>query len=189
MPKTDRLAVACPKCRSTASLRPATFEAVHKIAGRTFKGDVPARRCGDCGELLINGPAMEAFELRVALELARAGAATPDALRFMRGALGLRSGELAALLDLTPEHLSRVEHGRAAADRRTVALLASMVQDSAAGTTRTIDQLRAIERPPRGLKGTVRLAPLATAAGALVGHALGALSLGRPRKGHGSSIA
>ena len=91
-----------------------------------------------------------------ALALARAGADLPAALKFIRKAAGLKAVELSALLGLTPQHLSRIENGKAAADKRTVALVAALLEDRVAGTTRTADQLRAIDRP-RKLKGTVHL--------------------------------
>jgi len=150
---------SCTKC-GAKEIGATTSPAERKIAGHTFKADLPATKCGACGEVLIDGPGFEAFDLSAALELARAGISAPEALRFMRGALGLRAADLADLLDLTPETVSRVENGRAPPDKRTVGLLAAMLEDRGAGSTRTVDQLRA-QRYPHKLKGTVRLSPTA----------------------------
>jgi hypothetical protein len=67
----------------------------------------------------------------------------------VRKVAGLRAVDLAELLELTPEHVSRMENGRTPADRRTVALLAAMLEDKATGATRTVDQLRALASPRR----------------------------------------
>jgi|ERR1700682_1904171 len=146
---------SCTKC-GARELEPTTFSASRKVAGHTFQGEIAASKCNACGETLVDGPALEAFDVSAALELARAGFAAPEAMRFMRSALGLRAVELAELLDLTPETISRVENAKMPPDKRSVALLAAMLEDKAVGVTRTIDQLRAIARPHK-LKGTVRL--------------------------------
>jgi DNA-binding transcriptional regulator YiaG len=159
--KMKTTGASCSKCGAKA-LSPAKFSATRKVAGHAFKDDLDASRCGACGEVLVDGASFEAFDLRVALELARAGFATPDALQFMRSATGLRGKDLGALLGLSAEHISRVETGRAPADKRTVGLLAALLEDQSEGTTRTLDQLRA-QGHPRKPGGTIRL-PKASAA-------------------------
>ncbi len=152
---------SCSHCGAKA-LSPVKFSATRKVAGHAFKADLDASQCGACAEVLVDGASLEAFDLRVALELARAGLAVPEALRFMRSATGLRGKDLGALLGLSAEHISRVETGKAPADKRTVGLLAALLEDQSEGTTRTLDQLRA-QGHPRKLGGTIRL-PKATAA-------------------------
>ena len=148
------ISASCSKCGAKALL-PSKLSVTRKVAGHAFKDDLDATTCGACGEELIDGKSIEGFDLRIALELARAGIATPDALQFMRSATGLRAKELAALLGLSAEHVSRVEKGKAPADKRTVALLAAVLEDQEEGTTRTLDQLRA-QGHPRKLSGTIR---------------------------------
>ena len=126
------------------------------IAGVPFERTLRVQRCSACGEVYLPAGVLGEFERAAALELARAGADQPAALKFIRKAAGLKAVELSALLGLTPQHLSRIENGKAAADKRTVALVAALLEDRVAGTTRTADQLRAIDRP-RKLKGTVHL--------------------------------
>ena len=62
----------CPRCGKTA-FEPATYAARRDLDGRRFTGDVPARKCTSCGELLISGPGLGAFERAITLELARGG--------------------------------------------------------------------------------------------------------------------
>jgi predicted RNA-binding Zn-ribbon protein involved in translation (DUF1610 family) len=45
----------CPTCGKTA-FQPATYAARRDLDGRRFTGDVPARKCTSCGELLILRP-------------------------------------------------------------------------------------------------------------------------------------
>ena len=126
------------------------------VAGVPFERTLRVQRCTACGEIYLPAGVLGEFERAAALELARSGADQPAALKFIRKAAGLKAVELSALLGLTPQHLSRLENGKATADRRTVALVAALLEDRVAGTTRTADQLRAIGRP-RKLKGTVHL--------------------------------
>src|SRR4051794_15605854 len=105
------------------------------IAGVPFERRVRVQKCSTCGEAYLAPGVLADFELSGALELGRAGVRTPAALKFMRKAAGLRAADLGELLGLTPEHLSRLENGKSPADKRTVALLAAILEDKAAGTS------------------------------------------------------
>src|SRR2546421_10648005 len=72
----------------------------------------PARKCTSCGELLISGPGLGAFERAITLELARGGEVGPEGFRWLRKAAGLKAVRLAELLDFTPLRGSRWENGR-----------------------------------------------------------------------------
>jgi DNA-binding transcriptional regulator YiaG len=93
------------------------------------------------------GPALEAFELDVAGELARHGEASPEAFSFMRRALGVKAMDLAEMLDVTPETVSRWEHGQQPIDRGAAAILSAMVVDRLEGRTTALDSLKALQRP------------------------------------------
>jgi YgiT-type zinc finger domain-containing protein len=158
----------CVQCRGLAlpTVRH-TFRAT--IAGVSFERRVSAQKCSSCGEVYLSAGVLGDFELSAALAIARAGVCSPAALKFMRKAAGLRAADLGELLGLTPEHLSRIENGKVPADKRTVALLAALLEDSAAKTTRTVDQLRVIDHP-RKLKGKVRLSDVAAPLPSIVRH-------------------
>jgi transcriptional regulator with XRE-family HTH domain len=100
--------------------------------------------CANCNEAYLAPGAVERFEKRAALELARAGAQTAEAVRFMRKALGLRGQEFAELIGQTAENISRVENGKIAPDLRTVTILGSLLEDQENGSTATLDKLRAL---------------------------------------------
>src|SRR5438477_6057478 len=97
----------CPKCdgKVEKTLVPDTVE----VGRHVFSARVPAFKCRGCGEVYFDGPALEQLELRAGVELAKSGDATPESMRFMRKALGLKAAELAELLDVTPETVSRWE--------------------------------------------------------------------------------
>src|SRR5713226_3245550 len=89
----------CSKCGKGA-LRSITHAAKREIDGRVFAADVPATRCDACGEVLISGPGMLAFDRALTGELARSGTVGPQGFRWLRKAArlavyGLVASELA----------------------------------------------------------------------------------------------
>jgi len=100
--------------------------------------------CANCNEAYLEPGALARFEKRAALELARAGVQTAEAVRFMRRALGLRGQEFAELIGQTAENTSRGENGKVAPDLRTVTILGSLLEDQENGSTATLDKLRAL---------------------------------------------
>lgn len=136
----------CHECKSE-KLVDATAEVTRELGGRTFKATIPVVKCADCGEDTCAGTDLQAFDLAVAGELASHGAATGDAFSFMRRAIGMRAVELAELLDVAPETVSRWEHGKLPLERGPVALLTAMVLDRLEGRTTTLERLRALRKP------------------------------------------
>lgn len=144
----------CPRCDTR--LRTTTTEITREVGEHTFAATVPATRCPSCGSTHIEPRVLERFDLHVADRLARAGVATGRAFRFMRNALQLRAQDLAQLLDLSPETLSRWENDKRPVDRSALTVLAACVTDALAGRTATLDTLRAL-RTPWSLDGSVRI--------------------------------
>jgi putative zinc finger/helix-turn-helix YgiT family protein len=122
---------------------------VEVVDGRKLKAELAAEVCAKCGEAIVAIDELDRFAVAVAVALARAGARSGDAIRAMRKGIGLSATALADLLDVSMETISRWEHGDRDAPRATVALLEAMVLDHAAGTTATIDRLRALRTGPR----------------------------------------
>ena len=136
----------CPRCGKTA-FEPATYAARRDLDGRRFTGDVPARKCTSCGELLISGPGLGAFERAITLELARGGEVGPEGFRWLRKAAGLKAVRLAELLDVTPMQVSRWEN---------VALVSALALEQVEGKAAAravLEALAARKKVPR----TVRL--------------------------------
>jgi transcriptional regulator with XRE-family HTH domain len=136
---------SCTECQSR-DLRSVQIRHVAAVGTLEFPGKVPAQRCASCGMVFYDGVAFVAFDREVARKLALAGVATGHALKFMRKMLGMRGAELASLLRLTPEAISRMETGRTPADLRTVALLGAMVLEDLRGHHATRARLEAMAR-------------------------------------------
>src|ERR1700704_3808749 len=144
----------CPACGDTA-FQPTTYSARRELDERHFTGDVPARKCVSCGELLISGPGLGAFERAITLELARGGEVGPEGFRWLRKAAGLRAVRLAELLDVTPMQVSRWENGHKPLERRAVALVSALALEQVEGkaATRTfLEALAAGKKPRRNVR-------------------------------------
>lgn len=151
------MAKRCFNCKSS-ELVAAEHEDRIEVAGHKFTRSIPALRCSKCGEETMKGVDIEAFELEVAAELARHGELPAGAFRFMRRTLGMKAADLADLLDVTAETVSRWENEKQGIERRAAALLSSMVLDKLEGRTSTLERLRALKEP-KPLPKLVRLAP------------------------------
>jgi putative zinc finger/helix-turn-helix YgiT family protein len=145
----------CSTC-SKAALRAGTQTHVVRAAGVQFRATLPALVCGSCGEAIVEDAHLERFELLAARELARMGIADGDAFRFMRKALGLTAAELARVLAVTSETVSRWETGKVEVGRPEFVTLASLVADRIEGRDRTL-ALATAQDHPATKRGTVEL--------------------------------
>lgn len=146
--------IKCSACGRTA-FEPATYSARRDMDGRRFTADVPARKCTSCGELLISGPALGAFERAITLELARGGEVGPEGFRWLRKAAGLKAMRLAELLDVTPMQVSRWENARKPLERRAVALVSALALeqvDGKAATRAVLEALAAGKKRPKSVR-------------------------------------
>lgn len=135
----------CAKCQGTLSATEVPEEVT--VAGATFAGKVAARRCDACGELYVAAEDALRFDLRVARELGSRGAATGEAFRFMRKTLGLRAVDLAELLGVAAETISRWERGERSVDRAAFTVLGVLVADRLDGRATTMKLLKAQQAP------------------------------------------
>lgn len=119
------------------------------VGGRTYRTAFPAEKCDRCGDVTFDGLHQHAFELGIALFISRNGARIGEEFAFMRKAIGLPAIELAELLDVTRETISRWERGHQPLERRAVVILSDLVGDRLEGKTRTLDRLRALREPPK----------------------------------------
>ena len=142
----------CSECGSDQLVEIAAPDTL-TIGDQTFAADLPAVRCAACGGVFFDGPAVGDFERAVARELAQRGPATGETFRFMRKALGLRAADLAEMLDVTPETLSRWETGKLPMGRTSWITLSSLVLDYEA----TAARLQAAKTGPGLAKAVVRL--------------------------------
>jgi len=141
----------CVKCGGT-ELPEVDHVLPMTVAGQKFELANVMQVCANCHEAYLAPELLERFEKRAALELARAGVRTAEAVRFMRKGLGMRAQDFAELIGQTAENISRVENGKVPPDLRTVSILGSLLEDQENGTTATLDKLRALrgqKRAPR----------------------------------------
>jgi len=139
----------CVQCGGTELARKVEIEN-WQVAGRTFAVDLPGTSCTGCGEFYVHGNDMKRAEDAIAIELAREGPASGEALRYMRKTIGMPAVELATLLDISPETLSRWENSRRQPDHAAWLAVGSLVLDHAAGRDDTLRRLRAAHKPRRG---------------------------------------
>jgi len=124
--------------------------------GHTFTAQVPAEKCQACGQIVVQGRDLKLFELRVAVELAKAGLRDKDAFRFLRKALSLEPEALAHILDVPAEFIGYWESGDWPLDPRAHAVLCSLVLGRFDQAPIALDCLRVL-RAPRKLGRKVRL--------------------------------
>lgn len=146
----------CVEC-GKATLSPHESEDSVSVAGRTFVRQVSALRCENCGATYFEGAALGAVELDAAGVIASEGPCCGETFGFMRKALGLRAAELAELLDLSPETLSRWENAQRPVDRASWVALSVLVLERQEGREATLERLRALLQPS-SLSERVRLA-------------------------------
>ncbi len=92
----------------------------------------------------------------MAKELAVAGVKSGAALRFIRKAAGLPATDLAVLLDVRPETVSRWENDKRPIDRGSCAVLHQLLVEQLAESTAMADYLRGLGKAKR-LPKTVRV--------------------------------
>ncbi len=116
----------CTNCGSERVAK-ATIDETRRFGDCTFVGAVHGRRCEACGETFIPAAALVKLEQKMAAELVRLGAHSSEAFKFMRKIAGLKSNELAGLLGVKPETVSRWESGADPLDPKAVALVGALV--------------------------------------------------------------
>jgi putative zinc finger/helix-turn-helix YgiT family protein len=136
----------CPICREGKLVKGKAPAQVH-VGKHLFTAELPAMCCDKCDEVYFDGSDLRRFESQAAAELAKAGESSAEALVFQRKTLGLMAKELAELLDIRPEHLSKWENGKLPVERRAAALVAAMVLEHVQGRSSTLECLRALRRP------------------------------------------
>lgn len=126
----------CVSCDYEGQMEATTEAHEVTVGDRTICGDVPAAKCPRCGEVYVEGSDLERFELEVAEAIVRAGVVSGATFRFLRHRLGMQAKDLAALLDTTPETISRWEKGQRDVDRAAWLTLAMLVADRKDGRNR-----------------------------------------------------
>ncbi|MBI5518173.1 MAG: helix-turn-helix domain-containing protein [Deltaproteobacteria bacterium] len=133
----------CHGCKQ-AELRDAARDLSRDLDGHLFIAAVPAQVCGACGEVTHALDDLARFDTAVTRALVAVGARGPEAARWLRKAAGLRAAELADLLGVTPETVSRWETGKHPMDRATAFTLGALASAGPAERAAAVDRLRAL---------------------------------------------
>jgi DNA-binding XRE family transcriptional regulator len=108
--------------------------------------------CRGCGEAIVAGEDLGRAELIASRRVIDAGARSGALLSLTRRSLGLLATDLAALLCVTAETISRWENDKVAPEPAIWNVVADLIDDRLEGRTRTQDRLRtaAARKPSRG---------------------------------------
>jgi putative zinc finger/helix-turn-helix YgiT family protein len=75
--------------------------------------EAAGRQCGSCGETIFAGDEVQRQEREIATVLVARGVRTAAEFKFVRKVAGFRANEIAELLGVRPETVSRWERGEA----------------------------------------------------------------------------
>jgi len=145
----------CDRCDGQRILA-ITLDDTIDACGHTFTAQLPAEKCQACGQIVIQGQDLKLFELRVAVELAKAGIREKEAFKCLRTALALDVQGLAHILDVPEEFIDYWERGDWPVDLRALAVLRSLVLGKFEQRPSSLDCLGVL-REPRTLARKVRL--------------------------------
>lgn len=142
MKEKSKVCVSCGEKKMRKGDVPMTRE----IGGRTFSATVTGLVCGACGESITDLQDGERFDLAIA-ELLSETVPTGDSFRFLRKVAGLRARDLAGMLGVSGDTISRWENGKHAIDRAAFFVLGQVVREQRKGLTTMLDLLARGELP------------------------------------------
>lgn len=135
----------CVTCGEN-SMRRGDVSLTREVGEHLFSTTVSGLVCAACGETITDLEDGERFDLAVAEILAEASP-TGDSFRFLRKVAGLRARDLARMLGITADTVSRWENGKHAIDRAAFFVLGKIVHERRAGSTAMLDLLVRGELP------------------------------------------
>lgn len=147
----------CPNCGSAKIVVKRKGRDKLDVAGLSFVAIVPVEVCQKCGSKYFQAATLRAMELRVAQALAARGVRSGAAIRFMRKALGLRAVDLAELLAVEPETISRWENDERQIEARAFVLVGLLVEDMLDGRATTRARLEALHKPAKRMAAVIRI--------------------------------
>jgi putative zinc finger/helix-turn-helix YgiT family protein len=112
----------------------------------SFSAEIPCWRCSNCGEEIFDAEDRQRWGDALAAVLAQ-GRPTGQKFRFLRKHMELPAKELAALLAVTPETVSRWEGGKHEIPLAVWALLGVLVREHRRGEKTTLEDLQRMAQP------------------------------------------
>lgn len=144
----------CPQCGG--AITPAKKHQTEIVDGTTFIVKLPAFACRECRGVFMEGHALERVDLEIACVLATRASASGAGFRFLRKALGMRAHDLAELLNVTAETISRWENDQRAVDGNAWIVVGSIVLEKANRPPTTLKRALGLIKGP-SLGKTVRI--------------------------------
>lgn len=138
-------ATVCVSCGAQA-MTPGPVTLTREIGEHTFSATVSGQVCGACGETIAELADGERFDLAIA-EILSEAAPTGDSFRFLRKVVGLRGRDLARMLGIAGDTISRWENGKHAIDRAAFFVLGQIAREMRTGATSMRDLLVRGEMP------------------------------------------
>jgi DNA-binding transcriptional regulator YiaG len=135
----------CAFCGADA-LRKGDVPLVREVGRHVFSTVVDGLVCGACGETLTDVRDGERFDMAVA-EILSEAIPTGDSFRFLRKTAGLLARNVARMLGVTNDTVSRWENGKHAVDRAAFFVLGQIVREKREGRTSMLDLLARGEMP------------------------------------------
>lgn len=114
----------CHNCKSVDSYAP--WEGTMKLRGVEFLAR--GERCRKCGEVVFDSAEVRRQERLIAAALVERGVRNGRDFKLVRKAAGLRANELAQLLDVRPETVSRWENGDVPIPRHAAFILGELFE-------------------------------------------------------------
>lgn len=146
--------MTCDRCQGTRWLD--GIERHQIVVGKhRFTGELSAKVCANCYNSFVASDVLHDFEHAVAMRLISAGNRTGPALKSLRKSAGFRNIDLAELLGVRVETLSRWETGKTPVDRATWVIVASLVDPD---TREQIRQRLRSAAHPRKVGGVEKIA-------------------------------
>ncbi len=124
--------MTCSACNATLVVE-CTLRHERSLGDKLFSARLRARRCKVCGLTTPDVFDLGAFELAVARVIAHGGEASPDELRFLRGAIGYDRVEAARALLCSPDDVASWEAGHSPIPAFTLRALRDLVLLRTAG--------------------------------------------------------
>jgi DNA-binding transcriptional regulator YiaG len=134
------------KCRRCGKKMGEAATLPHEIivGGTKFVGELKGRKCASCDAAEISLNELTRFEDAVARRLAESGPVSGATLRYMRKSVPLSAVELASLLRVAPETISRWETGEREVDRAAWLVVRALVLEP--GSKAALAEVR--DEPP-----------------------------------------
>jgi len=134
----------CSQCGGVIAR--ARKEIVRSVRDTTYTVRAPAHVCQSCRDVTFEDEVLTRADLEIACAIVARARPSGEALRFLRKSIGMRAADLASLLSVTPETVSRWENDQRAVDSNAWVLTGSLVLERYGRNMSTLSRLEALQK-------------------------------------------